>query len=253
MTRTADHDLWFRRYHPAGRSRVRLVCFPHAGGSASFFFPVSAALSPGIDVLAVQYPGRQDRRTEPGIDDIPALAELIFRSTDVWGDGPLALFGHSMGATLAFEVARRIERELGVTPVRLFASGRRAPSCTRDESVHSRDDDGIVRELQLLSGTDARVLGDEELLRMVLPALRSDYRAIETYRCEGGASVACPVTVMTGDADPRTSMEEAGAWRDHTSGEFDLEVFPGGHFFLAAQQQAVLKVIGERLAPVPAS
>ncbi|MFF7638607.1 thioesterase II family protein [Kitasatospora sp. NPDC008050] len=253
MTETADHDLWLRRFHPAEPSKVRLVCFPHAGGSASFYFPVSAALSPGFDVLAVQYPGRQDRRLEPCVDDIPALADQIFRATDSWADGPLALFGHSMGAVLAFEVARRIEREFGVTPVRLFASGRRAPSCTRDEKVHLRDDDGIVRELQQLSGTDARVLGDEELLRMVLPALRSDYRAIETYRCDDGAAVACPVTVLTGDADPRTSMDEARAWREHTSGEFDLEVFPGGHFFLAAQQAAVLKVIRERLSQVTVS
>lgn len=232
---------------------MRLVCFPHAGGSASFYFPVSAALSPGIDVLAVQYPGRQDRRLEPCTDDIPAMADRIFRATDIWADGPLALFGHSMGAILAFEVARRIERELGVAPVRLFASGRRAPSCTRDETVHLRDDDGIVRELQLLSGTDARVLGDEELLRMVLPALRNDYRAIETYRGDDGAAVSCPVTVLTGDADPRTSMDEALAWRGHTTGEFDLEVFPGGHFFLAARQEAVLKAIGERLVPATVS
>ncbi|MFE3643182.1 thioesterase II family protein [Streptomyces sp. NPDC059169] len=240
----ADDGLWCRRFHPAPDAGRRLVCFPHAGGSASFYHPVSAALSPGVDVLAVQYPGRQDRRQEPAVDDIGLLADLIAEALEAWTDRPLTFFGHSMGAVVAFEVARRLERD-GDGPVRLFASGRRAPSAYRDEQVHRRDDDGIVAELRALSGTDSRVLDDEEMLRMVLPALRSDYKAVETYRCEPGAVVRCPVTVLVGDDDSKTSLGEARSWDSHTTGTCDLQVFPGGHFYLVDRPKEVMDVLSD--------
>jgi surfactin synthase thioesterase subunit len=225
----------------------RLVCFPHAGGSAPFYHPVSAALSPEVDVVCLQYPGRQDRRSEPGIEDIDTLADQIFEALGPWTDTPLTFFGHSMGAVLAFEVARRFEA-IGPEPIRLFASGRRAPSRYRDENVHRQSDDGIVAEMRAMSGTDARIMADEEMLRMVLPALRSDYKAVETYRCEAGASVYCPVTVLVGDSDTKTTLEEARAWEEHTTGEFDMKVFPGGHFYLNQRATEVIAVLKEHLA-----
>src|SRR5687767_15700848 len=106
MSDANDDGLWIRQYHPAPGSPIRLVCLPHAGGSASFYFPVSRSLSPEVDVLAVQYPGRQDRRHEPMVADIPALSRLVADELAGWLDKPLALFGHSMGASLAFEVAQ---------------------------------------------------------------------------------------------------------------------------------------------------
>ncbi len=240
-------SLWLRRFHPAPSGAPRLVCFPHAGGSASFFFPLSKALSPSVEVLAVQYPGRQDRRAEGCIDTIADLADQISGALREWTDHPIFLFGHSMGAIIAFEAARRLEQAGGPAPTGLFASGRRAPSRYRVENVHQHDDDGIVRELQLLSGTDSRLLGDGELLRMILPAVRGDYKAIETYRCDDRATVDCPVTVLTGDVDPRTTIQEACAWREHTTGTFDLRVFSGGHFFLTAHQAEIIKMISAKL------
>ncbi|MFJ2033831.1 thioesterase II family protein [Streptosporangium sp. NPDC087985] len=236
---STNDDLWIRRFHPANGADARLVCLPHAGGSASFYFPVSQALSPTVDVLAVQYPGRQDRRGERCIENIGALADEIARVLRSWTDRPLALFGHSMGAILAFEVTRRLERDADTVPFGLFASGRRAPSTRRAESVHLRDDDGIVAELKRLNGTDSSVLGDDELLRMVLPATRSDYRAVETYVCEPGATVRAPITVLTGDADPKTTLDEARAWSAHTTGDFDLRVYSGGHFFLTSHAKDI--------------
>ncbi|MFF6808264.1 alpha/beta fold hydrolase [Streptomyces sp. NPDC012616] len=251
MSSTTD-NLWVRRFRPSSEAAERLVCFPHAGGSASFYLPVAAALSPGVDVAAIQYPGRQDRRHEPGPASIAALADEVCAALAEWDDDrPMTFFGHSMGALVAFEVARRMERA-GAGPVRLFASGRRAPSRVRNESVHMRDDDGVIAELRALAGTDAQVLQDEELLRMVLPAIRSDYRAVETYRCEPGAAVRCPVTVLTGDADPRTSLEEARAWGEHTGAAPDVRVFSGGHFFLSERPAEVLAVLNEHFtAAVP--
>ncbi|MGW1807667.1 thioesterase II family protein [Streptomyces sp. NPDC002078] len=243
-----DPSRWIRRFHPAAESGVRLVCLPHAGGSAPFYFPMSRALSPEVDVVSVQYPGRQDRRMDPAVEDIGEYADAIAAELKPWLDRPVALFGHSMGAVLAFEVTRRLERDLGLVPLAVFASGRRAPSRYRDENVHRRDDDGIVEEMRLLSGTDAQILGDEEILRMVLPAIRSDYTAIENYRAAPGLTVSAPITVLTGDNDPRTSLEEAEAWRGHTTGAFDLRVFSGGHFFLANHQEEILKIVSETLS-----
>ncbi len=241
---TADDGLWCRRFHPAPEAAHRLVCFPHAGGSASYYLPVATALSPRVDVVAVQYPGRQDRRNEPLIDDIGALADQVYGALRGWDDRPLTFFGHSMGAVVAFEVARRFERD-GGGPVRLFASGRRAPSRYRDENVHQRGDDGIIAEVKAMSGTDDRVLGDDELIRMILPALRGDYKAVETYRCEPGATVACPVTALVGDSDPKTSVDEAEDWQKHTTAGFRLHVLPGGHFYLNSRAADVLKILDE--------
>ncbi|WP_326657858.1 thioesterase II family protein [Streptomyces sp. NBC_00385] len=236
---------WIRRFHPAPEARTRLVCFPHAGGSATYYFPVARALSPAIDVLAIQYPGRQDRRQEPCVEDIEKLADLVVEELGPWKDLPLTLFGHSMGATLAFEVARRLEAA-GTSPVALFASGRRAPSRVRDERVHLADDDRLIADITQLSGTDAAVLGDPEILRMILPAIRSDYKAAETYRYRPGPPLGLDVVALVGDTDQQVTVDEAAGWREHTTGSFELKVFPGGHFYLDSHVAQVLDLIRAR-------
>ncbi|MGW4492360.1 thioesterase II family protein [Streptomyces sp. NPDC004376] len=241
-TLSTKENPWCRRFHPADDAPSRMICFPHAGGSASFYHPISASLSPAVDVLAIQYPGRQDRRTEPCIEDIGALADAAFEVIASWADRPLTFFGHSMGAIVAFEVARRFHRAGMADPVHLFVSGRRAPSWQRNEGVHLSSDDEIVSEVLSLGGTDARVLADEELLRLVLPVIRSDYKAIEKYRCAPDVRVPCKVTALVGDVDPHTSIDEVQAWQRHTSESMDLKVFPGGHFFLTSQLAAVIDI-----------
>ncbi|HKS44196.1 MAG TPA: alpha/beta fold hydrolase [Amycolatopsis sp.] len=246
---TARFKRWISVFHPAPDSPVRLVCLPHAGGSASFFFPVSKALAPAVEVLSVQYPGRQARRHEPVIDDMSEFADEVFESLRQLDDRPLALFGHSMGAVIAYEVALRMRRENLPSPVRLFASGRRAPSRHREDKVHLGSDQEIVAELRTLAGPgQAALLADPEILRMYLPAIRSDYRAVENYRHDPEASLDCPVTVLTGDADPRVSMDEARAWAEHTTGPTDVEVFTGGHFFLVDHSTRIIDLLRRDLS-----
>ncbi|MFH8367375.1 thioesterase II family protein [Streptomyces sp. NPDC018031] len=253
MAGQVDGALWVRSFQPVDRAGVRLVCFPHAGGSASFFHPMARSLHPHIGVLAVQYPGRQDRRSEPGVRDIRELARRIAPELVPWSAaGPLAFFGHSMGAVVAFETARELRRLTGRPPVMLFASGRRAPSTVRDERLHQHGDEAIIGELRLLNGTDAAIFQDEELVRMVLPALRSDYEAIETYSCAPDVTVDCPVLALIGDRDPRVTADEARAWRRHTTGPFDLEVFDGGHFYLVPHAARIIDRIRARLATAAA-
>ncbi|MEU5402363.1 alpha/beta fold hydrolase [Streptomyces sp. NPDC005963] len=242
-----ENSLWIRRFQPRPEAAVRLVCLPHAGGSASYFVPVARAMPEFADVLCVQYPGRQDRRTEPLIDNIPELADHVFTALLPWADRPIALFGHSMGASLAFEVARRFEREKNIIAAALFASGRRAPSALRRETAHLRDDRGLLEEVAALSGTDSDLLDDEEVRKMILPALRADYRAAETYLPEPGEPVRCPVHVLVGDDDPKVTVAEAAAWAEHTTGPFTLKVFPGGHFYLADHPDEVIRTMTDHI------
>jgi surfactin synthase thioesterase subunit len=241
MSVSSSSSAWVRRFRPSADSDFRLVGFPHAGGSASYYYPLSAALAPRVETLAVQYPGRQDRRSEKCLDNIPDLADEAFAALRGWTDRPFVFFGHSLGSILAFEVARRLE-EAGEGPLWLFASGYPAPSRLRGGTVHQRDDAGLVDELLTAGGTDPRWLADEELLATILPAVRSDYRAIETHSRQYGA-LSCPITMFVGDADPQTTADEADAWRAHTSGSFDLRVFPGGHFYLDKHQAAIAEAI----------
>ncbi|MER6100272.1 alpha/beta fold hydrolase [Streptomyces sp. NPDC001728] len=245
-----DSDVWIRRFHPpaAGEAeRTPVVCFPHAGGSAAFFHGLSRLLGPaGIEVLAVQYPGRQDRRGEAPMEDVREIAAAVVEAISPWAGRRPAYFGHSMGAVVAFEAARLTE------PRVLFASGRRAPSTHRAEAFHLLDDDALIAETERLSGVSSELLADPEMRELVLPPLRADYRAIETYRPEPGAVVRVPVEVIVGDRDPRVSEEEARAWQAHTTGEFGCTVVPGGgHFYLADRTDELAGLITRRLAGLP--
>ncbi|NUU25654.1 MAG: thioesterase [Streptomycetaceae bacterium] len=234
---------WIRCFHPSPEALVRLVCFPHAGGAASFYFPLSANLHPHVEVLAVQYPGRQDRRLEAPVTDIRELAGQVRRALAACADDrPYAFFGHSMGAVVAYETALAADAE-NAGPVRLFASGRRGPATERHEAAHRLLDDGFIREIRSLDGTDATLFSDEELVRMILPALRADYRAIELYRGVRDARVTCPITVLIGDNDPKATVDEAAAWSSHTTADFDMQVYPGGHFYLVPNRTTVLERI----------
>jgi pyochelin biosynthetic protein PchC len=251
VTSKADSfDQWIRIFHPSPDRGIRLVCLPHAGGAASGYFGLSAALAPSVEVWSVQYPGRQDRRSEPPVTDVRELARRLAERLDGRLDQPYALFGHSMGAVVAFELARLLEQS-GRGPQVLLASGRRAPSTVRDERVHLRDDAGVAQELRLLSGTDPAFLRDPELFEMILPALRADYRAVETYQSDLDSTVTCPVTALVGDNDPKTTVEEARAWGRHTSGAFELRILAGGHFFLDERMSEVTAALTEILLPAP--
>ncbi|KRV50448.1 oleoyl-ACP hydrolase [Wenjunlia vitaminophila] len=241
------HSAWLRRYEQASPNAVPLVCLPHAGGSASYFVPLARALAPAVDVVCVQYPGRQDRHGEPALTSIEALADQVFAALEPLRDRPLVLFGHSMGAVLGYELTRRLERRGGSAPLGLIVSGRRAPVRHRVETVHLRDDDGLLAEIRELNGTELGVLDDEELLRMVLPALRADYQAVETYRHRSGEPLSTPISVLVGESDPRVTLDEARAWKEMTVGAFAFRSFPGGHFYLNAQQAAVTRAITESL------
>ncbi|MEV0292100.1 alpha/beta fold hydrolase [Nocardia sp. NPDC050710] len=237
-------DRWIRRAVPRADPAARVICFPHAGGSADYFTPLARALPPEIELLAVQNPGRQERYREPRLETIAELAAAALPSVTPWLDRPTILFGHSMGAVQVFELARRLTDAAGIV---LFVSARRAPSRVRVETVHQRTDRAIVAEMRALGGTDLRVFDDEETAALYLPVIRSDYRAVETYRCAAEVTVHYPITALVGDRDPRVSLADIEAWRTHTTAEFATCVLRGGHFYLADQIPAVAELLAAQL------
>ncbi|NQE92576.1 thioesterase [Nocardia terpenica] len=240
---------WLRELRGVAEPRVVLVCFPPGGGSASAYRPLAQLLPADLAVFAVQYPGRQDRLGEPVLPDIPALADRVTADLLTWGPRPLALFGHSMGATVAFETARRLEAaERG--PVHLFVSGRIAPDGPYSGAVHRGSDAEVIAELERLANDPASVAilrSEPGLADLVLPAVRGDYQAVETYVYETGKPLHCNVSALLGDADPTVTPEQAGRWRDHTEGEFELTTFPGRHFYLDEKVPEVADFVTARL------
>jgi len=238
---------WIRRYASAPDASVRLVCLPHAGGSAPFYSDLAKALSPGIEVIAVQYPGRLERRRDPLMENLTELADVLTGELLPLADGELALFGHSLGTIVAFEVARRLQAR-GRTPVRLFASGRGAPSRHRREFSARPDDQALIQLIRGLGGTDPRVFDNEAVMQLALPVLRADYNLVDTYHYEPGPPLNCPVTALNGKEDHKVAPADAEAWSEHTTGSFESLLFPGGHFYLVDQHAEVTGTIAARLA-----
>ncbi|MFF3323115.1 thioesterase II family protein [Streptomyces sp. NPDC002889] len=244
---------WLRRFaspdgSSASASRATLVCFPHAGGAASTYVPLSRALAPDVDVLAVQYPGRQDRRREQPIADIGELADAL--AAEVHGElqGTYAFFGHSMGALLAYETTRRLRDRHAAGPTGLFLSGRGAPTLEPGRHDRMSTDADVLAAVRRLGGTTPAVLDDPELRDMVMPALRADYRAIGTYAWRYGEPLDIPFSVYVGDSDPVVTVAQASAWRDFTTATTTVDVFPGGHFYLDGQLPAIAKAVADDLA-----
>ncbi|MEV5839814.1 alpha/beta fold hydrolase [Nocardia sp. NPDC052112] len=238
---------WLRPLSPApGDGSHKLVCFPHAGGSAISFGPLAECVGAEYEVLAVQYPGRQDRRREPLVGNISGLVDGLLPEliAAVEGAQDFSLFGHSMGSVVAFEACARLEQKLGVRARVLFASGRRAPSAAQPElRVHLLRDRELCEQLLQFGGTPAALLEDPEFRELILSIVRNDYRAIETYECSADAMVSSPIVAMVGDRDPDASLAEIEVWGSHTTGSFFAKSFPGGHFFIDANRQPIGQLI----------
>lgn len=209
----------------------RLYIFPHAGGSASFYVAFAKAFSDDIKRVAVQYPGMQPGAA-PAVPTIGSLADNSYRMLAAApdADGPIALFGHSMGALVAFEVARRFE-SAGNPVTALFVSSSSAPGRMRSEYFRDLSDDELIGYLVELSGTDPKVLENKEFVDMLLPALRGFYEAIAGYHCQPGVTVSCPIYASVGDDDRLAPVDGVSDWSAHTTSDFDMRIFEGRHFY----------------------
>jgi medium-chain acyl-[acyl-carrier-protein] hydrolase len=233
-----------RVYRPRPRpdASLRLYCFAHAGAGAGAYRAWGEGLPATIDVCAVRLPGRESRIDEPPrtrLDDI--LAELV--PLVAGGPAPFAFFGHSLGALVAFELARALEDRGLPGPRHLVVSGHAAPQLGGQADDAPASDAELLDDLRGLGGTTGDVLGNRELLELVLPIVRADFAVSAAYRFVAGAPLGCPLTALGGAGDPGVTLAALEAWRVHTRGGFALRQFPGGHFFIDSARPAVLAAV----------
>lgn len=250
MTTERLGDGWIRRWTARPHAKFQLLFLPHAGGTAGYVQDWDAPLAPAVEHLAVQYPGRADRRREAMPSTMPELVAPIAETVTAVADRPLFLFGHSLGAAVAYELALELRRRDSPVPAGMIVSGRAAPWRRCGGDVHLRDDDGLVRELHRLGGMPSESTIDPDVLRGALEPVRSDFRIAETYRPHPTpASLPCPLHVFTGDADPELTPAEARHWRlaSSTPETTEVRVFHGGHFYLEQRRAAVVETVLELL------
>lgn len=227
---------------------MRLLCLPYSGGSAMVYARWRRLLPSWIDVRPVEWPGRGARMDEPLATDPRALAAQLAGELDTQLNGPYALFGHSLGAVIAFELAHGLLDRGAAAPAILFASGTEAPAVRNGSRWREpMSDEALMQELRNLQGTPDEALSNVELMRSALPVLRADFLMCGAYVYRPRRPLPCPVHVF-GGADDETGREALEAWRQETSASFALDILPGHHFFIHTQQAQLIERIGAALA-----
>jgi len=245
----AQSPQWFMSSRANALPRVRLFCLPYAGGGATTFRRWQSALPPDIEVCPVLLPGRERRFRERPFCRIGPLLESLAAAIAPSLDRPYALFGHSMGAVIAFELARMIAPKPAASPlVHVFVSGRGAPHLPPKESIlHHLPDDKFIAELRRLSGTPEALLDDPEVMRLMLSMLRADFELIETYVYQRGPSLLCGISAFGGQDDATVDEDMLQSWRSYTGGSFRLRMMPGDHFFINPAPDQLLRAVRDDL------
>jgi len=241
-------DKWLVVSRPLERPRLRLFCFPYAGGSPVIFHHWPQGLPGDVELRAIQLPARASRMAEAPMPRLDQVLDALEPAIAPFLDLPFAFFGHSMGSLIAFELARRLRRRGQQEPARLFVSAHRGPHVPDPESpIHALPQARFLSELSRRYGTTAELQKNPDLLELVLPALRADFELLETYKYAPEEPLACPITVFGGKADSGVSMAHLEAWRAHTRGPFDIHMLPGDHFFMHGNQAELLGLLSAEL------
>ena len=244
--RTLARWLAYRRVR--ADAVLRLFCFPYAGGSATAFRGWDAGLPSKVELCAVQLPGRESRLADAPFTRMVELVGVLAQVLHPVLDRPFALFGHSIGARVAFELARRLRALKMPQPVHLFVSGSHAPHL-RDPwgPFHVLPDAQLIQELRGMGGTPEEILEHNDLMRLLLPVLRADFELNETYIFSPNEALDCRISAFSGLNDTTVPREAVEAWREHTRVDFNCRIFDGGHFFIHESRELVLQVLRSNL------
>jgi medium-chain acyl-[acyl-carrier-protein] hydrolase len=244
----SSHSLWITCSKPNPLACLRLFCFPYAGGGASIFRLWSEQLPDEIEVCPIQLPGRESRLKETLFTQLEPLAETIATDLRSYLDIPFAFFGHSMGALIAFEVARQLRRQGNSEPIHLFVSSRPAPQIPILDPIHQLSDSNFIAELRSrYNAIPDILLQNPEMMELFLPILRADITMLETYNYKTEPKFNYPISAFGGLLDSCVTQDDISAWRDQTYQPFTMQMFHGDHFFLRDQQYPLLQVISQEL------
>ena len=251
MIGAESENSWFVNFASSPDAKIRLFCFHYAGGSSNVFRQWHQYLPRQVQVVPVELPGHGSRLREPLIESLLPLVEKIGEAVKGRLEKPFAFFGHSMGALISFELTRWLRRNDHRLPELLFLAGHSAPDAPEThEPIHALPDEQFVAKLRALNGTSEEVLNNDELMQLMMPILRADFKVCETYECRPDAPLDRPFVVMGGANDRDVPEEHLRAWKKFTTGEFKLKIFPGDHFFIHSQQPLILQLVSFELSRV---
>jgi medium-chain acyl-[acyl-carrier-protein] hydrolase len=238
-------NLWVKVPKPNPDASMRLFCLPYAGGGTMPFRTWADHLPPQIEVCLVQLPGREARFRESPFTNITPLVQTLAQVLDPYLDLPFALFGHSMGSLICFELARQLRAWQKPSPLHLFVSGRRAPQIPdRDPLMYTLPEGEFLQKLRQLNGTPKQVLESAELMQLFLPVLRADFAILGSYVYLEERPFDFPISAFGGLEDTIEPFNLLEYWNKQTCSSFSLQLFPGDHFFLNTNQQSLLENVG---------
>ncbi len=251
MATSRAFDAWVTCPSPNPKARLRLFCFPYAGGSASLYRTWAEDLPPDVEVCPVQLPGRESRFREPCYTRLMPLVHTLGEVLWPYLTLPYAFLGHSMGALISFELTRTLRRRGGPLPLHLFLSAHRAPQLPdRQPPIHHLPTPLFLEELRQLNGIPSEVLENAELMELMLPLLRADFAVAETYEYREDSPLPCPITAFGGLEDDEVNEEEVAGWREQTTSTFTMHMLPGDHFFLFKHRPALMPLIAQDLTQI---
>lgn len=236
---------WFINYKNNPSKKISLFCFHHSGGGASTFFPWIEHLSPFIELIAIQLPGRETRFNEKLTNNLDKILESLSEGFNPFKETPFFLFGHSLGGLLAYEFAKKIYENYSVYPKHLIVSAAKAPHIPRKRDLHTLDDRALTEKLKIFAGVDDKILDNEEFLKLFLPIIRSDFSISDNYKSSPIIPLQCDITHLSGKEDKTLNEQDILEWGKYTKVNFKSLTFQGGHFFIKNNQDAIIQYIND--------
>ncbi len=242
-------NKWLVIPKPRSSARMRLFCLPYAGAGSVIYRNWADVLPEGVELVAVELPGRGKRLLEPPYRELNRLVADLAVALESGLDKPYAIFGHSMGALIGFELIRYLRRNHRPLPLHLFVSGRNAPTIPDDTDppLHTLPDEQFMMKLKELDGTPEAVLQHRELMELLLPILRADFGLCENYVYRPEPPLEIPITAFGGLKDVSVPPPHIEAWKEQTRARFSARFFPGGHFFLNDFRLEIMEILCREL------
>ena len=250
MTTSSAAHTWITRFLPNPDAKLRLFCFPYAGGGSVIYHPWANHLPNTIEVCALKLPGRENRLSEIPFTRMGPLVRVLADVLLPYFDRPFVFFGHSLGGLISFELTQTLRLQQRPVPQHLYVSGVRAPDVPRSTPpMHQLPTPHFIDRLREINGTPEVILNNASFMQVLLPCLRADFALSETYNYLPQKPLDCPITAFGGLTDTLVSQDALDKWKHHTTQAFNRLMFSGGHFFLNTDRATLLTALTQELSP----